>query len=127
LDEALLVDRRGDIFEIDGGSYRLSKLADKAHVDVGFEKGRAYLFEHRVEGLGESARVEDVWERRVSPLDLFVDILLASEVVNGRIDAPSKILKHHDVSCVRGCGDVAQRRCGVGDVRRQQRPAEEVR
>jgi len=56
LNEAFLVDGGGEVLEVDGALDGLAQLADEAHVDVGFEKGGANLFEHRVECLGAASQ-----------------------------------------------------------------------
>lgn len=51
LNKSLFVDGGWDIFKVDGVFYGFPEVADKFHVDIGFEKGGADLFDHIIEGL----------------------------------------------------------------------------
>ena len=53
LDEALLVDRGGEVFEVYGGFEGFAQMADEFDIYVRFEKGGAYFFDHAIEGLEE--------------------------------------------------------------------------
>ncbi len=51
LDQTLLVDSRGEVFEVDACFERFAQVADEFDVYVGFEEGGADLFEHAIESL----------------------------------------------------------------------------
>lgn len=51
LDQAFLVDRWWDVFEVDGGFDRLAQSAYKFDIDICFKESGAYLFDHAIEGL----------------------------------------------------------------------------
>ena len=54
LDEALLVDARGEVLEVDGALDRVAEVHDELDVDVGFDEGVGDLLDHGIEGLGKS-------------------------------------------------------------------------
>jgi hypothetical protein len=52
LDQALLVDARREVLEVDGALYGLAQVHDEFYVDVGFDEGVGDLLDHGIEGLG---------------------------------------------------------------------------
>ena len=96
MDEAFFVNARSLIFEIDASFDRFAQVSNELYVDVGFQKGGAYLFDHAIKSLRELiSNFARICVRGIISY-LFIKIARAGQVGNGSINAPAQVLENHD-------------------------------